>query len=241
MTENKTYNLPQHLVEEWMKGGHQLYVVWLIDLLMMANELGEVDTSVSDLSRRWKVHRNSVQKFLDVLTAQSVSVYRYVYRYVYRLTFSNIDSYKGCVADKYTDTCTDKEKEKNKEKEISPCTPSKEKENKKEKETIPVNAHTRTRARKVFQPPSVDDVYGYCFERGYTISAEHFVDFYTSNGWMVGKNKMKDWRAAVRTWAVKQKQYTHGNNHTSTTAEQRLRGAAELCHKYLHTKSDATS
>ena len=37
-------------------------------------------------------------------------------------------------------------------------------------------------------------------DRGNSVDAEKFVDYYTSNGWMVGKNQMKDWEAAVRTW-----------------------------------------
>ena len=51
-----------------------------------------------------------------------------------------------------------------------------------------------------FIPPKVDEVKEYCRSRGNGIDAGSFVDFYASKGWMVGKNKMKDWKAAVRTW-----------------------------------------
>lgn len=51
-----------------------------------------------------------------------------------------------------------------------------------------------------FKEPSVDEVAAYCAERGNSVDASRFVDFYASKGWMVGKNKMKDWKAAVRTW-----------------------------------------
>lgn len=51
-----------------------------------------------------------------------------------------------------------------------------------------------------FTPPSVTEVSFYCQERGNGIDAQQFVDFYASKGWMVGKNKMRDWRAAIRTW-----------------------------------------
>ena len=51
-----------------------------------------------------------------------------------------------------------------------------------------------------FIPPKVEEVEEYCRSRGNGIDASSFVDFYTSKGWMVGKNKMKDWKAAVRTW-----------------------------------------
>lgn len=58
--------------------------------------------------------------------------------------------------------------------------------------------------RKVFVPPSVDEVRQYCNANGYTIDPSKFVNYYTSNGWMVGRNKMKDWKAAVRTWQSKE-------------------------------------
>lgn len=57
-----------------------------------------------------------------------------------------------------------------------------------------------------FLPPTLEEVKVYCQEKGYGIDAERFVDFYSSKGWYVGKNKMKDWKAAVRNWARSQRQ-----------------------------------
>lgn len=57
--------------------------------------------------------------------------------------------------------------------------------------------------RPRFSPPSVQDVADYCREKSYAVDAARFVDYYSSIGWKVGKNPMKDWRAAVRTWARK--------------------------------------
>ena len=54
--------------------------------------------------------------------------------------------------------------------------------------------------RKRFSPPTLEEVRAYCLERNNGVDAERFIDYYTSNGWQVGKNKMKDWKAAVRTW-----------------------------------------
>ena len=59
--------------------------------------------------------------------------------------------------------------------------------------------------RHRFSPPSVEDVREYCKEKGYNVDPERFVDYYTSNGWKVGRNPMKDWKAAARTWAKKEK------------------------------------
>lgn len=51
-----------------------------------------------------------------------------------------------------------------------------------------------------FVKPTVEEVRAYCLERGNGVDPEAFVSFYDSKGWMIGKNKMKDWKAAVRTW-----------------------------------------
>lgn len=60
--------------------------------------------------------------------------------------------------------------------------------------------------RAQFVVPRVEEVQAYIDEKGYTgIDAAAFVDYYTANGWMVGKHKMKDWKAAVRNWARREK------------------------------------
>ena len=59
---------------------------------------------------------------------------------------------------------------------------------------------SKEREKKRFVPPSLDEVTAYCNERNNTVDPAGFIDFYTSNGWRVGKNPMKDWKAAVRSW-----------------------------------------
>ena len=51
-----------------------------------------------------------------------------------------------------------------------------------------------------FTPPTLEEVKEYCKERNNTVDPDTFINFYESKGWFVGKNKMKDWRACVRTW-----------------------------------------
>ena len=77
---------------------------------------------------------------------------------------------------------------------------------------------------KSFQKPSVEEIEAYCIERGNNIRAEQFFDYYESKGWMIGKNKMKDWKAAVRTWE------NNDNNRKGATngnAERRTSGNVE--------------
>lgn len=57
-----------------------------------------------------------------------------------------------------------------------------------------------------FTPPTLSEVQAYCKERNNNVNAETFVNFYQSKDWYVGKNKMKDWKAAVRTWENKSRQ-----------------------------------
>jgi len=55
-------------------------------------------------------------------------------------------------------------------------------------------------------PPSIEDLKMYCNEMGYTLyEVNNFHDYYSSNGWFVGKNKMKDWQAAIRGWISRSK------------------------------------
>ena len=61
-----------------------------------------------------------------------------------------------------------------------------------------------TKKTTTFNPPTVDEVNAYCQERNNGIDPEYFVDYYESKGWMIGKNKIKDWKACVRTWEKNQ-------------------------------------
>ena len=71
---------------------------------------------------------------------------------------------------------------------------------------------SKPKSTKRFTPPTVEQVEEYCRERGNTVDPQRFVDYYQSNGWKVGKNPMKDWKAAVRTW----EQNSKGNPRPQT-------------------------
>mgnify|MGYP000725150182 FL=1 len=95
------------------------------------------------------------------------------------------------------------EHESEKEKEI-------EKEGEIENECYPPTPLPGGTKAKRFIPPTVDEVAAYCQERGNSLDPDAFVDFYASKGWMVGKNPMKDWKAAVRTWERSEGRGTSG-------------------------------
>lgn len=60
--------------------------------------------------------------------------------------------------------------------------------------------------KKNFKKPTLEEVQQYCLERKNNINAEKFIDYYESNGWKVGRNPMKDWKATIRTWEKNQEE-----------------------------------
>ena len=72
------------------------------------------------------------------------------------------------------------------------------------------NNKRKVNQKKSFVVPSVDEVRAYCQSRTSSVDPQKFVDHYTSNGWMVGRNSMKDWKAAVRNWE-RNGQYPNGS------------------------------
>ena len=67
-------------------------------------------------------------------------------------------------------------------------------------------------------PPTVEEVRAYAAQRGDSLDPEAFLDYYTANGWKVGRNPMKDWKAAVRTWARKERAHGAGIRSTDPAA-----------------------
>ena len=88
----------------------------------------------------------------------------------------------------------------------------------KEKEIIKEREKEKTARR--FIPPTVEEVKARIVEMGYTFDAEAFIAFYQSNGWMVGKSKMKDWRAAMVTWQKREPRFPRGGKNNSSTTKK---------------------
>lgn len=80
--------------------------------------------------------------------------------------------------------------------------------------------------KKKFIKPTLEEVRQYCLERKNKIDAEKFIDYYESNGWKVGRNSMKDWKAAIRTWEsnAKEKQTNVKSYQERRIAQQEKAG-----------------
>jgi len=81
-----------------------------------------------------------------------------------------------------------------------------------------------------FSPPSQKEVEQYCYEKNYSLDAEAFIGFYESNGWKVGRNPMKSWKAALTTWQKRNKGNNNGqadNRSRAKKHQDKLREIAE--------------
>lgn len=91
-----------------------------------------------------------------------------------------------------------------------------EKEIEKEKD-IEIEKEYKAPEAKRFIAPSIEEVKSYCEERQNNVNAQQFVDFYSAKGWMVGKNKMKDWKACVRTWEQRDDKPKHSKQYVTAS------------------------
>ena len=112
----------------------------------------------------------------------------------------------------------------------------------------PTDARLTSPARTPMKRPTLEEVQTYIAEKGYSVDAESFIAFYESNGWKVGKNPMKSWRAALVTWQKRnantstapqfnpQTPNFNGQGFTKTLAEQRRDRNNEECADFFARK-----
>ena len=87
---------------------------------------------------------------------------------------------------------------------------------------------------KTFVPPSYDDVASYIKKKGYTVDPKRFISYYTANGWMISKNPMRNWQAAVDSWQLKEQptstqgNYTFGNTPRTPPVERVIVGGVDV-------------
>ena len=84
------------------------------------------------------------------------------------------------------------------------------------------NKNNRT-TRERFTPPTLEELNKYCWEKGYTFSVEKFISYYESNGWKVGKNPMRSWKATADRWAMDEKPKRQGYNSDNVKEEPKKR------------------
>lgn len=85
----------------------------------------------------------------------------------------------------------------------------------------------RKESKGRFTPPTLEEVAAYCQERNNNIDPQHFIDHYEANGWMRGKNKIKSWKACVRTWESTPRGGANGTHQQDNSAPARVQRAID--------------
>jgi len=163
------------------------------EITALCNMNGKCTASTEYFCRLYEVSRVSIQKWLKILEDNN-----YIKRVnIYRKYSKQIEARVITLVN----------------------TPKKEKFT--DNTTINNTNLTDSNKKALFKKPTLDEVKNYCILRKNNIDAEAFIDFYESKNFMIGKNKMKDWKAAVRTWERREiKKSTMGKLHSQINAWQ---------------------
>ena len=106
--------------------------------------------------------------------------------------------------------------------------PSKEKFTDNTNINITNNNLTDSNKKALFKKPTLDEVKNYCILRKNNIEAEAFMDFYESKGWQIGKEKMKSWKACLRTWESREKKKPMKTSKIDSQINEYLKGKEYL-------------
>jgi len=212
---------PLWLAEPFTKGQ-----AW-VDLLMLANheqksvsvrgiivtvESGQVLAGEQFLADRWKWSRGKVRRLLRHLEQKTVQqIVQQKNNVCTVIAITNWSDYQdNGTADGTASSTTDGQQKDNRRTTDGHTETLQELQALKtlQEKGINTGANKKPEAKKrpAFVKPTVSQVSGYCRERKNSINPERFIDHYISNGWMVGRTKMKDWKAAVRQWERNQLQ-----------------------------------
>lgn len=186
-----------------------------IDLILLANhtqtsffvrgievvvERGELAWSEDNLGKRWKWSRSKVRRFLTWLNSIQ-QIRQQKSSIISKIIILKYDEYQK------NDTTDDTT---NVQQTIQQTNTYKNVKNDKNDKNVKKEEGGKGTSLR-FVPPSLQEIQDYCLERKNQISPQGFFDFYESKGWMIGKNRMKDWKAAVRTWEQKDYGTAKGN------------------------------
>ena len=191
----------------------------LIDGSLVDCKRGQFITSLGKLAEEWMVSRDTVRRFLDALE-NDLMIARVSTHKMTQIIICNYDSYQDMPT---TDNTTDRQQNDTQTAtqmtQITDCnidnckdepitdrqlTQQQTDTNNNSITTSSNTSNSNKRGGKktqtVFVPPTLEEVVAYCKERGKGVNPNKWFNHYVTVGWMVGRNKMKDWRAAVRKW-----------------------------------------
>jgi hypothetical protein len=186
---------------------------FLVKGVVVKCEIGQVAMSQVTLQKRWNWSQNKVKRFLKLLEKHGMIVFSTNDL----TTLITICNYRKFQDDERAD---ERPNERADERGTNEARTSRRttlnndnKVNKVNNENNIDSCDAKTKkTRTVFIKPSHQEICDYKKEKGLPDEVENFFNYYESNGWMVGKYKMKNWRAAFTGWCSRSKQYNGGNN-----------------------------
>lgn len=204
MTDKGFIVLDRGLIEWRYNQNPQALALW-VRILLKANwsdgyflgqkiERGQLATSIQNLAYESGMHPNTVRHWLKKFEEDQQITLKSTNRY----TLISVINYA-----KYQDCFTDDVK-----RNVKPDVKQDVKQDVKrdvDNRTI-ITRRTIRSSREHFTKPTLEQVQAYVKDQGFTVDAQHFIDYYEANGWTInGKAKMKDWQATVRNWQRREK------------------------------------
>ena len=180
---------------------------WWVDLLLRANnkdakvlidgslmdcKRGQFITSLGKLAEEWMVSRDTVRRFLDALESDTMIARKSTHKMT-QITICNYDTYQDVPTSNNTTDRQLTQQQADTNNNVDNIITS---------NNISTNSNReggkKTQAK--FIPPTLEEIIAHCAENGYSLNAEKFFNHYTTVGWMVGRNKMKNWKTALAKW-----------------------------------------
>ena len=184
----------------------------------------QVAKSVRDLADRWQWSVNKVRGYLyelekgDYIDTQKTSVNQIITIKKYIVVNTQNDTQINTQTDTQNDTQTDTPiiknnnvNNENKDIVIESVVVSNE------QQTLPTPTKEKKRRSSVFVKPTLEECIAYANEKGFNWDASRFYNYYESNGWRVGRNPMKNWKAAMSSWNTKEPKYPQQSLFPSTS------------------------
>lgn len=181
-----------------------------IDLLLLANyadgyfivrgnrvnvKRGQVGRSQQNLAERWRWSRGKVDRFLTEMEKDG-RIIQQKSRLTSLISIVNFESLYS----------TEQQNQQQTEQQTTQQMDINNKNNNKNNNNTSSNEEEKGKPQKRFIPPTLEEVQAHITEKGYSVDAESFIAFYQSKNWYVGKNKMKDWKAALVTWERRERE-----------------------------------
>lgn len=216
--------------------------------ILVEHKRGCVYESQDNLASRWQWSRGKVLRFLKELE-QEERIVQQKSNVINCISVVNYDKYQNCSTPNDTPNGTP-----NSTADSTPNGTTHNEDINKIKEDIKKilesNSLTQDKPPKrkveVFEKPSIEEVKAYAISKGYSnFDAEHFWNYYESNGWRVGKSPMKSWKSAVVTWTKRDNQslinnqqtnYNNGRSKNQPISEQDIRTAVAVGINLAETK-----